>query len=282
MVGMAPTTSGVALRRSPGAFVALTVGLSVPFWLLGFIVESPGLGPVGLPVSALQAVVPLIAAALLVVRVEGAAGVARLLRRTMDTGRAASWTRYLLIVALMPAIYALAYLAMRVAGRPVPDPVISPVSVAILVILFFATAVFEEAGWTAYALEPLSHRWGLVRAGLVLGVAWAVVHLVPDTQSGHDAGWIAWHRIGTVALRVLLALAFLVTGRGVLAAVAIHAADNVSWQLFPVSGSHYDPAWVAPITLVAATILVVPIARHARTGAPGRAQHARPGAARHA
>ena len=278
---MSSTASGVA-PRSPGAFIALTVALSVPFWLLGSIVESPGLGPVGLPVSALQAVVPLVAAALLVTRVEGPAGVTRLLRRTVSVGSAASWTRYLLIVALMPAVYALAYLAMHVAGRPVPDPVISPASVAILVVLFVATAVFEEAGWTAYALEPLGHRWGMVRAGLVLGLAWAVVHLVPDTQSGHEAGWIAWHRIGTVALRVLLVLAFVATGRGVLAAVAMHAADNVSWQLFPVSGSHYDPAWVAPFTLSAATILVGAFALRARSRATRPGQRARPGAASHA
>ena len=279
---MIATTSGVFPRRSPGAFVALTIALSVPFWLLGHVVESPGLGPVGLPVSALQAVVPLVAAALLAARVEGAGGVTRLLRRTVDPGGTATWTRYLLIVALMPAIYALAYVAMRAAGRPVPDPAISFVSVGILVVLFLVTAVFEEAGWTAYALEPLSDRWGLVRAGLVLGLAWAAVHLVPDTQSGHEAGWIAWHRIGTVALRVLLALAFVATGRGVLAAVAMHAADNVSWQLFPVSGSHYDPAWVAPITLSAATILVGAFALRARSRATRPGQRARPGAASHA
>jgi hypothetical protein len=139
--------------------------------------------------------------------------------------------------------------------------------------------VFEEAGWTAYALEPLGRRWGLVQAGLVLGVSWAVVHLVADIQSGHDAGWIAWHRIGTVALRVLLALAFLASGRGVLAAVAMHAADNVSWQLFPVSGSHYDPAWVTPLTVVAAATLVTAVALRARIGALLPAERSRPGAA---
>jgi hypothetical protein len=259
--------------------VALTVALSMPFWLLGYIVEAPGLGPIPLPVSALQAVVPLVAASLLVAREEGAAGVRRLLRRTVSIGSAGSWTRYLLIIALMPAIYALAYLSMRAAGQPVPDPMISPVSIAILLGLFLTTAVFEEAGWTAYALEPLGRRWGLVPAGLVLGVCWAGVHLVADTQSGHDVGWIAWHRIGTVALRVLLALAFLAAGRGVLAAVVMHAADNVSWQLFPVSGSHYDPAWVTPLTVIAATILVVASALRARTGLLLPAGGSRPGAA---
>ncbi len=278
MVDLPSTARGVVARRSPGAFVALTVALSVPFWLLGFVVDSRAVGPVGLPVSALQAVVPLVVAALLVARVEGPAGVPRLLPRTVGAGSAASWTRYLLIVALMPAIYALAYLAMRASRQPVPNPVLSPVSLAVLVVLFFVTAVFEEAGWTAYALEPLGDRWGVVRAGLVLGVAWAAVHVVPDTQSGHDAGWIALHRIGTVALRVLLALAFLATGRGVLAAVAMHAADNVSWQLFPVSGSHYDPAWVAPVTVIAATILVVAFARSGRAGTLGPARPRRRGA----
>jgi hypothetical protein len=52
----------------------------------------------------------------------------------------------------------------------------------------------------------------------------------------------------------MIVCAYNVTGQGVLAAVLLHAMDNVSWQLFPGAGSTYDPAYVAPITVVVAML----------------------------
>jgi membrane protease YdiL (CAAX protease family) len=246
----------VSGRRSPATFVALTFGLSVPFWVLGALVKTPHGVPVRLPLSALQLVTPLIAASILVYRDEGGRGVRRHLRRLVDPGRTASWRKYALIVVVMPTIYALGYVAMRAAGRPVPDPAISLGDVAVLLVLLLVAAAFEEGGWTGYALDPLRDRWGMVRAALTLGFVWAAFHLVADLQGGHDPGWILLHRTGAGALRVLLVVAYFGTGRGMLAAVLMHAMDNLSWQLFPVGGSAYDPMFVAPFT-VAAAILVV-------------------------
>lgn len=59
-------------------------------------------------------------------------------------------------------------------------------------------------------------------------------------------------------LRVLIVSAVNNTGGSVLSAILLHAGDNVAWQLFPNNGSHYDPAFVVPITtLVALAITVV-------------------------
>jgi hypothetical protein len=60
-------------RRSPGAFFLLVFGLSVPFWLIGAATKLQ-LAP-GLPVSALSAACPLLAALILVNRVDRTAGV---------------------------------------------------------------------------------------------------------------------------------------------------------------------------------------------------------------
>jgi len=65
-------------RRPLPAFVALLLTLSLPFWLVG--ATGRELLP-RLPVSALMAVCPLIAAAILAYRAGGARGVRALLRR---------------------------------------------------------------------------------------------------------------------------------------------------------------------------------------------------------
>ncbi len=248
-------------HRSPAAFVALTFALSVPFWLLGALVPTPGDAPVQLPLSALQLVTPLIAATILVHRREGVRGLRGFLAGLRSAGDEATLTKYTVIVVVMPAIYAAAYVLMVAAGRPIPEPVISLASIPILFVLFLVSAVFEEGGWTGYALDPLERRWGMVRAALALGVVWGVFHLVADVQGGHDAAWILWHRMGSVALRVLLVCAYFATGRGILAVLLMHTLDNVSWQLFPNAGSHYDPAFVAPITIGAALVAVAWVTR---------------------
>jgi hypothetical protein len=53
-------------------------------------------------------------------------------------------------------------------------------------------------------------------AAIVLGLVWAVFHFAADLQCGHDLGWIAWHRSGAVALRVLIAWVYNNTGQSVL------------------------------------------------------------------
>ena len=243
-------------RRSPARFVGLTFALAVPFWVLGAVVKTPDGAPVRLPLSALQFVTPLVAASILVYRDGGGRGLRRFLGRMVDRGRAPSWRTYGLIVVVMPAVYTVGYVVMLGAGRPLPDPVISLGTIPVLLALFFVSAAFEEGGWTGYALDPLQDRWGMVRAALVLGLVWTVFHLVADLQGGHELGWILWHRMGSVALRVLLVCAYNVTGKGMLAVLLMHTMDNVSWQLFPNSGSHYDPAFVAPITVAAAIVAV--------------------------
>jgi membrane protease YdiL (CAAX protease family) len=210
--------------------------------------------PIKLPLSALQLLCPLAAALLLVHREAGLPGVRGLLKRVIcHRGIEPIW--YVPICGVMPAIHLLAYGAQRLLGRPLPDLALFPGMILALFAVFFFTAAAEEAGWTAYAFDPLQAREGALRAALVLGLGWALFHLVADLQGARPLGWIAWHRSGAVALRVLIAWAYNNTGASVLAAVLLHAMDNVSWQLTPISGSSYDPALTAPLSMWAAAIV---------------------------
>lgn len=61
--------------------------------------------------------------------------------------------------------------------------------------------------------------------------------------------------LGTIAARVIIVWLYNNTGRSVLAAALFHATQNVTWQLFPVQGSYYDPGVTSLIlALVAAFV----------------------------
>jgi membrane protease YdiL (CAAX protease family) len=121
--------------------------------------------------------------------------------------------------------------------------------------LFFVAAFAEESGWTGYAFDPMQARSGAAQAAIVLGLVWALFHLVADLQGGRDLASIGWHRFGACALRILIAWVYNNTAKSVPAAVLLHPMDNVGWQLTPVGGSHYDPAFTAPVTVVLAVIV---------------------------
>jgi hypothetical protein len=103
--------------RSPLRFFLLVFALAAPFYLIG--VTGIQLSA-DLPVSALGFVVPVTAAAMLVYRESGAAGVAALLRRSLDYKRIRAKAWYVPVLLLPPGIQALTYEVMRWTGSPLP------------------------------------------------------------------------------------------------------------------------------------------------------------------
>ena len=242
--------------RSPLAFFLLTFALSVPFWLLGAWNPTPEGALIGLPLSALQLVCPFLAAVILVYRAGGGADVRRLLAHAVSPrGIAPVW--YLPILLLMPAIYLLAYGIQRLLGRPLPGLQFPLGTLLALFVVLLIAALAEEIGWMGYATDPLQARWGALGAAIILGLVWAAFHLVADLQGGHALGWIAWHRSGAVALRVLIAWAYNNTERSVLAAALLHTSDNVGWQLMEINGGLYDPMITTPLTVATAATVTL-------------------------
>jgi membrane protease YdiL (CAAX protease family) len=209
----------------------------------------------GLPVSSLSVLGPVTAAAILVYRENGRTGVKNLLRRSFDHGRVKAAVWYLPTVLLMPAIAILAYGLMRLTKLPLPIPQSPGWPALVTVPTFFVAALGEELGWSGYATDPLEDRWGALRAGLLLGVAGAAWHLILLVQAERPPTWIAWQSLCLVALRILIVWLYKNTGKSVFAAAVCHATYNVSWQLFPNQGSHYDPRITGLIMTVAAMIV---------------------------
>ena len=224
---------------SVASFLVLVFVLLIPFLVL------EALHPVeilpGLPLSALGAFTPALAALILTYKQDHLSGVRQLLERSFDFKRIKNLGWFLLILLITPAIAVLAYGILRVTRVPLPDPTRWTLAIVPLFILLFIAALGEEIGWTGYATEPLLQRWGTLIASLVLGVIWAAVHFIPLTQVGRSVEWIAWWSLGTISYRVIMTWLYVHSGKSLFGAAVFHTMINLSWQLFPNNGSHYDP-----------------------------------------
>jgi uncharacterized protein len=254
------STALASRPRSPLQFFLLVFILSVPFWWLGAVTGWQLLP--GLPVSALMAVCPLMAAVILVHRENGIAGVAALLKRSFDGKRIRAKVWYAPIVLLMPAVMVLSYGLMRWMDLPLPtapdaNPFERVLAVPAMFLAFFAGALAEELGWSGYAIEPMQARYSALQTGLLLGMVWAAWHIVPYMQAHRALAWIGWYCLFTVATRVLMVWLFNNTGQSVFGAALFHASVNLGWMLFPNQGSHFDPRIAGLIVTAAAVIVTV-------------------------
>ena len=237
----------------PFLFFTLVFLLSIPFWLVGALTDGQLLP--GLPVSAVMVVCPVLAAVLLVFRADGSRAVKTLLTRAGDFRRMRPWA-WLVALGTMPLAMLLSGAVLVWTGTELPALEIRPLQVLGLCALFLLAATLEELGWTAYATRPLATRYGLVPAAMLIGLVAVLWHLVPLLQADRAWDWIGWWALGTVARRVIIVWLYLRGGESVFSTSLFHAMNNVSWMLFPVLGSHYDPVSTALIVSVFATLLV--------------------------
>lgn len=240
---------------SPWVFFLLVSFLSMPFYLLG---AAGGRLPVLsiLPSGALMAFTPMIAALILVYRASGMVGAMALLKRAFDFSQVHGVRWYLAALLIMPIVGVMEYGVLRLTGAIRPAMQIAPGETLSFFLIFLAGAIGEELGWQGYAYSALTARWTPLEAAVLLGVFWALWHVIPFVEMGRSADWIFWHCLSTVALRVIIVWLFVSAGNSVFIAVLFHTMVNVSWTLFPNHGSHYDP-FIAFVILTLATGLIV-------------------------
>ena len=250
--GLRPVASN---RRSPLTYLLLTFALSIPFWISGALIGIQLLPSI--PLAALMVVCPVTAALIFVYKEKNSAGVKDLLKKSFDFKRVRAKIWYVPIILLMPCIMGLSYIAMRLMGVPLPAPQFSLTITLTLFVVFFIAAVGEELGWSGYAIDPLQDRFGALGGALLLGVVWAVWHFIPLLEVPQSPVFIAWWSLGTVASRVIITWLYNNTGRSVFVTVLFHTMINVTFQLFPVNGSYYDPRVTSLITASVAVVVVV-------------------------
>jgi uncharacterized protein len=229
-----------AVTGSPWVFFLLVLVLSTPFYVLGVAGgRLPGL--LFLPISALMAVVPSVAALILVCRQGGARGAIVLMQRvtTFSASTRARW--YLVALLIMPAASIVEFGLLRITGTEVPFPHFTLGAMLFYSAVFFVAAIGEELGWQGYAYPALRSRHSATASALILGVIWALWHVIPFIEVGRSAEWIVWHSLCAVMLRIIIVWLFENGGRSIFVAMLFHTMINLSWTLFPVAGSYYDP-----------------------------------------
>lgn len=263
---------GVSRRGGPWRFLGWVAGVSLPFFVLGAVGGEVGIGSMRLPASAVMVVVPGAVAVGLCWREGGGAAVAGLLRRLVDRPRP-PWRWYVLAAGVFPAVSVLAQaVAEQARGAPASPP-LPLVMVPAVAVVFVLAAACEELGWTAYATAPLLERAGVVGTGVVLGLSWAVWHLIPLLQAGHPPSWIVGWVVTTVAARMIIVAVYVRTG-AVGTAITAHAMLNLAQSCTPALNA---PVTMAVSAAAVAAVAAALIARHlVPTGDGSRHRRPRP------
>jgi len=207
----------------------------------------PPVGPSGqLPLSyyfvgALGAIAgPTLASFVVTAITTGTKGVRQLLRRYMLWRVGVHW--YLLVLVGLPLIQ-LAVASVFLGIAPLTAfvqqwPLFFTTFLPNVLLIGVTTQIWEEGGWSGYAVPALQQRFGAWRACLVLGPLWAVWHLpfflVPGVISATKVDAItlivqmAFLIIGAIPIRMIMTWIFNNTKGSILIAILFHSAMDAS------------------------------------------------------
>jgi membrane protease YdiL (CAAX protease family) len=252
------------------------------------------LGPGGIPMTAEQfeTVGPLVYMALL-----AGPGVAGLLLTSLVAGRAgfrellsrllrrigAGWVAVALLFA--PLLATAVLLALSLLSPEFLPVIITADDKAGLLLTGIAVGlmvgIFEELGWTGFAVPRLRLRYGVLTTGLIVGVLWGAWHFIVFWQSGSFSGALSLALLlGQLfswlpAYRVLLVWVYDRTG-SLLVVMLMHAglvANN--FVLIPaLTGAAlltYILVWAAALWVVVAAVQrLQPLPRQGRGALPAQ------------
>ncbi len=264
--------------RSPYKFFLLTFAYS---WILWLPLVLDGIGIVDLGIEVSEAVLaiaagigafsPLAAAITLIVRRHGWKEAWQFFRQAFDFRTRPRYYLLALLVPLMMAVVA-HYLApvfnLQVADTLVPEEAGNPW-------LFFVPYFFfilligggqEEWGWRGYAQQPLQERFGVIKASLLIGIAWSFWHLplwfFPGSVNATYPylGFVLF----TTSSAVVYGWIYNASGQKLIIPLLMHAMNNTVPPLFPflhrVEGKPETAYWIyagaaAVAGLIAATLI---------------------------
>jgi uncharacterized protein len=239
-----------------GRFFGLVLILSLPFYALGIAGNALPFAS-ALPISALMAIVPMIAALGLIVWQSGSATAGTLFKSALALHRIPNAWWALFSLSIMPAAFALTGGIIWLSGTAMPTLHLLPL-IAILpaFALFLLGAVAEEIGWQGYAYPRLTLRYSPLQAALIIGVVWALWHIIPFALMGRGATWIMWHSLGMILMRIIIVWLFVNTGQSVAVAVLFHIMSNSVWGMFADFTAYYDPMIMSFVLGVPVIVIV--------------------------
>jgi len=230
------------------AFTLLVLLLSLPFWAVGAVMDASLLP--GVPVAAFAVFVPTLAAAIAILRTGGSAELRSLFGRVREVAGLPFWG-WIGPVAVPVACGGAAWILRGATGQPVVLA-LTPSEMLPLAVVLIAAALLEEFGWTAFATDRLTGRFGLLTGALVLGLGWSIWHYPALIQAHRGVFWIGWWTVWSVGQRVAMVALYSLTGRNFAAPVLFHATANFVWHLAPEA---FAPAVAALVVSVFALAL---------------------------
>jgi membrane protease YdiL (CAAX protease family) len=224
-----------------------------------------------LPIAILAMVAgPSVAGILLTGLVYGKAGLREFLSRLLKWRAGARWYVVALLTAPL-AFTAICFVLSLTSSEFLPGILTSGDKASVVLMGIFAglmAGIFEELGWTGFATPTLLRlRYGVLATGLIVGVPWAVWHLLvafwaSGTISGEFAlaSYLLDPFLFLVAYRVLMVWVYERTG-SLLVAILMHASLTASSLILGpgVAGVHlvtFDLIWAAALWVVLAAVAV--------------------------
>jgi membrane protease YdiL (CAAX protease family) len=245
--------------------------------LLPYTIPEIGLIPLAYWFSVLASIAgPTLASFTVTAVTTGKGGMRQLLRRYVLWRVGLRW--YLLVLVGVPLIQ-LAFASIFSGGAPLVAllqhwPLFFTVYLPNILIISVAIQIWEEGGWSGFAVPNLQKRFGAWRACLVLGPLWALFHLpfffVPGQIFDQKVGPITM--IVQMALLIILATltrtimtwVFNNTKGSILIAILLHSALDASnsgsayiTHLLPPSQNGGYGLGSALFPLVAAVLLLI-------------------------
>lgn len=203
---------------------------------------------------------PALAAVIVLALTEGRPGLRTFWRR-LTNFRAGWW--YLIGPAIIAVYLLLAFATNLLLGATVTSPLTLPTA-AVLLNLLLLGGLWEEPGWSGYALPTLQERFagqpnGTLLATLVMGIIRGLWHLPLVLY-----GLIPWYDalFFSMALQVIISWVYNRSGGSVPAVMVTHFASNVlagSLMIPAFSGGERTMYYILFITyacLIALTILL--------------------------
>ena len=257
------------LRRHPVlAYYALVFTIS---W--GGILFAVGVGPGGLPATKEQAEIllpfvllalfagPSVAGIALTGLVYGRAGFRNLLTRMTRWRVGARWYAVALLTAPLSMMAAL--LVLSLSSPEFLPGILATGDKATLLLMGIAVGlgagIFEELGWTGFAIPRMRLRYGVLATGLFVGVLWGAWHILAnglwasDVTSGGLSlaiflpAYLFTFLVGQLpAFRVLMVWVYDRTG-SLLVAILMHASLTASTLIL-------QPLAVSGVALLAVTL----------------------------
>lgn len=217
----------------------------------------------GVIIFLMMALGPSTSSIVLNVWLNGRQGLAELFSRMGVWRVSLNWYAIALLTSPVLTTAILALLTVLVSPTFAPNMVLFGLLIGLL------AGFFEELGWTGFALPRLLNQQNALTAGLLIGVLWAVWHMLADYVGNIGAmgpNWLGHYFVywilGLVAYRILMTWVYVNT-KSLLLAQLMHAGYT-GWQvvLSPTTTFENTMLWQGIFSLSLWLIVAVVVFTH--------------------